>query len=117
MFSRQSIFQLGGFALLVGVAAVVFHVVPTVSVAGTPVRTALLVASLGGLLALWVAVGEYRGGRPRTALWYGSFGVGIPLSLVEGAILPWVGVFLLAVGLAVVWDVDRRLGRRLASDR
>jgi hypothetical protein len=92
---------------LVGVAVVAR--VPTISAGSVTVRTALLFGMLCGLLLVPSIVSHYRSGERRSALRWGLFAIGIPVSLLAQSGLAWLGVIAVVASLAVGWEVDRRL--------
>ncbi|SDM42494.1 hypothetical protein SAMN04487949_1611 [Halogranum gelatinilyticum] len=109
MVSRSSLVRLGVLVVFTGAAAVLFRVVPSISLGGTAVRTALVVAAVGGVFCLWSGFRRYRDGRPRAAAWFVLLGVGLPLSLVDRPVVPWVGVAFVLASVAVSWQLDGRL--------
>ena len=116
MVSRSSLVRLGILAVSSGAAAVLFLSVPSLSFAGTTIRTPLVVAAVSGIFCLWTGLESYRDGRPRIAAWFALLGVGLPLSLVDRPVAPWIGVVLVLTSVAISWRLDYRLRTLFSND-
>ncbi|SFK85087.1 hypothetical protein SAMN04487950_1427 [Halogranum rubrum] len=115
MVSRSSLVGLAVLVVSTGVAAVLFLSVPNLSLAGTTIRTPLILAAVSGVLCLWSGFRSYRDDRPRTAAWFVLLGVGLPLSLVDRPLIPWIGVVFVVTSVAVSWRLDDRLRALLSN--
>jgi len=107
--------QLFGYAVVlfvVGAVAVFISRVPVVTVGDTTLRTGVLFGAATLVLLLPHVVSEYRSGNVRTAVQWGLFAVGIPLSLTSHTVVAAVGVAFVLSSLVLSLSIDRRFRRR-----
>jgi hypothetical protein len=115
MPSRDRFLRLGVLVVLIGGGVLVISSTPTVSIGGYTVPTGFVVGVLGGLFLLPAIVSQYRDGERREPLQWGLFAIGIPLSLTDQTILPWIGLLAILGSLGVGWDIDRRIRGRIST--
>ncbi|MFC6941218.1 hypothetical protein ACFQE8_14795 [Salinirubellus sp. GCM10025818] len=115
MPSRDLFLRLGILVVLIGGGVLVISSAPTVSIGGYTVPTGFAVGVLGGLFLLPAIVSHYRDGEQRESLQWGLFAIGIPLSLSDQAVLPWIGLLAILVSLGVGWQIDRRIRGRIST--
>jgi len=115
MPSRDRLFRLGILVVLVGGGVFVISSAPTGSIGGYTVPTGFAVGMLGGVFLLPTIVSHYREGEQRESLQWGLFTIGIPLSLTDQTVLPWIGLFAILGSLAVGWQIDCRIHRRIST--
>ena len=106
---NSRIVRLTMFLGLVGGGAIVVTRFPTLTIGTASIQTSFVGGVLAGLLLLPSVVSHYKGGEQRNSLQWGLFAVGIPLSLMDHSLLPWLGVLAVIGSLGVGWEVDRRL--------
>ncbi|SEA40493.1 hypothetical protein SAMN04488065_3031 [Haloplanus vescus] len=113
--SEPTLFRPGILLVLVGVGALVISDAPMLALGEYRVSMGLLIGVLSGLCLLVPVISHYRNGETRESLQWGLFAVGIPLSLLNQAILSWLGLLVIAGSLGIGWGIDRRIRGRISA--
>lgn len=91
---------------------------PTLSFAGTTVRTMFLVGIVIVLVFIPIVISEYQSGEQRKVFQFGLFAVGVAmfafsqysmLALSQNPIFHWLGIFAMLASAGIGLKLDRRI--------